>query len=112
MSTVREDTTKIVLTRSGADEFWQTIFEHYAGKSPRKWKYLAMLALRENADWPLEYIGLAFSHPKGHVKRCLDRVKKELRKQFGTTGSMRPQCPDAQQPSGKPAGEPTGQAAA
>lgn len=104
MSIVREDTTKIVLTRSGADEFWQTVFEQYARDNPRKWKYLAMLALRENADWPLEYIGLVFSHRKGHVKRCLDRIKKELRKRLGSTGSMQPHSPAGQSSTDETAG--------
>ena len=41
-----------------------------------------MLALRENAGWPLEQIGLVFGHPKGHVTRCLVKIKCELRARF------------------------------
>lgn len=41
-----------------------------------------MLALRENAGWPLEQIGLVFGHPKGHVTRCLVKIKQELRRRF------------------------------
>ena len=41
-----------------------------------------MLALRENSGWPLEHIGTVFGHPKGHVTRCLQRIKHELRQQF------------------------------
>ncbi|MEW4531039.1 hypothetical protein [Maioricimonas sp. JC845] len=82
MSVARQDGTKVVLPRSGPDEFWQTIREHYAGDDPRIWKYLAMLALRENAGWPLDQIGAVFGHPKGHVTRCLARIKTELRKRF------------------------------
>ena len=41
-----------------------------------------MLALRENAGWPLEYIGTVFGHPKGHVTRCLARIKRDLRQGF------------------------------
>jgi hypothetical protein len=73
---------KIVLPRGGPDEFWQQVHDHYAGASPLKWKYLAMLALRENAGWPLDCIGLAFGHPKGHVSRCLQQVSDELRRNF------------------------------
>jgi hypothetical protein len=73
---------KIVLQRSGADEFWNLIRERYAAEDPRKWKYLAILALRENAGWPLECIGRAFGHPKGHITRCLVNIKSELRDRF------------------------------
>ena len=41
-----------------------------------------MLALRENAGWPLERIGVVFGHPKGHVTRCLSKIKSELRQHF------------------------------
>lgn len=82
MSVTKPDGTKVVLPRSGADQFWKTVHEHYAGDDPRRWKYLAMLALRENAGWPLDRIGNVFGHPKGHVTRCLRRIKDELRMQF------------------------------
>jgi len=82
VSTVKFDGTKIVLPRTGADVFWKTVHEHYAGEDQRKCKYLAMLALRENAGWPLDKIGMVFGHPKGHVTRCLDRIKRDLREEF------------------------------
>lgn len=82
MSLVDKDGTKLLLPRTGPDLFWQLIHENYAGKDKRKWKYLAMLALRENAGWPLDKIGNVFGHPKGHVLRCLTRVKDDLRKRF------------------------------
>jgi len=88
MSTIREDQTKVVLLRGGADEFWQTVHEHYAHEDPLTWKYLAMLALSENAGWPLEYIGLVFSHHKGHVSRCLQKIKHELRSRFQLSPTM------------------------
>jgi len=71
-----------VLPRTGPDHFWQLIHDHYAGEDHRKWKYLAMLALRENAGWPLEQIGNVFGHPKGHITRCLAGIKRELREHF------------------------------
>ena len=52
VSTVKYDGTKVVLPKSGPDSFWQTVHETYAGDDQRKWKYLAMLALRENSGWP------------------------------------------------------------
>lgn len=76
------DETKIVLPRCGQDEFWNLVQEHYAREKPARWKYLAMLALRENAGWPLEQIGLVFGHSKGHVTRCLAAIKRELRTRF------------------------------
>jgi hypothetical protein len=82
VSTIRQNGLKIVLPRGGPDEFWQLVHEHYAGGDQRLWKYLAMLALRENAGWPLEQIGLVFGHNKGHVTRCLAAVKRELRERF------------------------------
>jgi len=72
----------VVLPRTGADDFWQRVHEHYAGDDRRRWKYLAMLALRENAGWPLDKIGQVFGHPKGHVTRCLERIKGDLRAEF------------------------------
>lgn len=82
MSVARPNGTKILLPRSGPDQFWQLIHDHFAGDDARRWKYLAMLALRENAGWPLDRIGTVFGHPKGHVTRCLRRIKLELRKDF------------------------------
>ena len=88
MSVVRQNETKIVLPRTGPDHFWRIIHNHYAGDDPRKWKYLAMLALRENAGWPLEYIGQVFGHPKGHVTRCLVKIKRDLRARFRMSPSV------------------------
>lgn len=82
MSTRTERGEKVILPRLGPDEFWNTIRENYADEDPRKWKYLAMLALRENAGWPLDCIGAAFNHPKGHVSRCLEKIKREIRDRF------------------------------
>lgn len=82
MSVAKRDGTKVILPRTGRDDFWKTIHEHFAGDDLRKWKYLAMLALRENAGWPLEQIGSVFGHPKGHVTRCLRKIKNDLRDTF------------------------------
>jgi hypothetical protein len=82
LSTTRQNGTKTVLPRTGPDHFWKIVHDEYAGEDQRKWKYLAMLALRENAGWPLEHIGAVFGHPKGHVTRCLQKIKNELRSRF------------------------------
>ncbi len=88
MSVVRRDGLKVVLPRTGADIIWRLIHEHFAAEDPRKWKYLAMLALRENAGWPLEQIGLVFGHPKGHVTRCLSQVRADLRERFALSSHL------------------------
>lgn len=79
MSIINAEGQKVLLPRMGADQFWTMVLEDYAHDSPRKWKYLAMLALRVNAGWPLGSIGRVFDHDKGHVQRCLENVKRELR---------------------------------
>jgi hypothetical protein len=101
VSIARQNGSKIVLPRTGPDEFWKLIHDHYAEEDPRKWKYLAMLALRENAGWPLERIGTVFGHPKGHVTRCLVKIKSELRQRF----QMSPNMIDLEDELGFDAGE-------
>ena len=82
MSMMCEGGLKVVLPRTGPDDFWKIVQQHYAGDDSQKWKCLAMLALRENAGWPLEQIGRVFDHNKGHVTRCLGVIKEELRGRF------------------------------
>jgi len=82
MSVTDERGHKIVLPRVGPDEFWSGVHRHFAEDDQRKWKYLAMLALRVNAEWPVECIGRAFGHPRGHVTRCLSQIRRELRGAF------------------------------
>ncbi len=82
MSVINRENLKVLLPRTGPDEFWQTIADAFAHEDQRKWKYLAMLALRENAGWPLEHIAKVFRHQPGHITRCLIRIKEELREQF------------------------------
>lgn len=82
MSVVRLDGSKAELPRLGADGFWSRLHEHYSSDDLIKWKYLAMLALRESCGWTLEQIGMSFGHPKGHVVRCLQSIKQEIRGKF------------------------------
>jgi hypothetical protein len=82
MSMIRPNGNKVMLPRGVNKQQWDLITRHYAKTDARKWKYMAMLALKENAGWPLECIGLVFKHPKGHVSRCIARVKRELQIRF------------------------------
>lgn len=82
MSVMNRGGERVLLTRSERDAFWDLVNERYAGEDTRKWKYLAMLALRENAQWPLEMIGKAFGHHRGHVMRCLNQVREKLRQEL------------------------------
>lgn len=82
MSMIRKNGRKVVLPRAGIEQQWDLIIRHYAKADARKWKYLAMLALKENAGWPLDCISSVFKHPKGHISRCLRRVKHELQTRF------------------------------
>lgn len=82
MSVMGRDRQKVILPRTGPDEFWQAVRQHYADHNERKWKQLAMLALRESADWPLDLIALAFGHSPGAIARTLERTRADIRERF------------------------------
>jgi hypothetical protein len=73
---------RLAFPRDSLPGFWDFLRQNYANAEPRNWKYLAMLCLHEHSGWSLEQISLAFDHPKGHVSRCLQLVKQELRSRF------------------------------
>jgi hypothetical protein len=73
---------RIVLPRVNSDEFWERVQNHYAHEGARCWKFLAMFALHTTAGMSVERIGYAFGHPPGHVSRCLQIVRQELRSRF------------------------------
>lgn len=73
---------RVILPRMNGDEFWEAVREHYAQEDPRCWKFLAMFALHTTAGMSIEKIGHAFGHPPGHVSRCLQIVRRELRERF------------------------------
>lgn len=98
MSVVARDGTKRMLPRTGADAIWQALCDGYLDtgtdlERARRWRYLAMLALREHAGWPMACIGRAMGHPKGHVTRCLARIKSEIRERFELEPQMQPAEP-------------------
>jgi hypothetical protein len=79
---------RILLPRVNSDAFWETVRDYYAHEDSRCWKFLAMFALHTTAGMSVEKIGYAFGHPPGHVSRCLQIVKRELRARF------QPPCDD------------------
>ncbi len=79
MSTMHRDGHKILLPRSGNEEIWSRIFEHYRAARHTRWKFLAMFVLREILDWPIDAIANAFCHPKGHVTRGINEARNDLR---------------------------------
>jgi len=79
MSVVDKNGIKIVLPSPSFDGLWAKVQDEYAGDCDLRWRYLAMLALRENSGWSLERIGRVFHHSKGHVSRCLRSIRKDLR---------------------------------
>lgn len=82
MSVINSAGEKTLLPRTGPDAFWGAIQTKYAGGSQTRWKRLAMLALRENAGWPLELIATTFGEHKGQVSRNLELVRKDLKDRF------------------------------
>jgi hypothetical protein len=82
MSVTNRKGTKVLLPRTGPDAFWDALDEEFSPQDDRRWRYLAMLALRENSGWPVERIGRAFGHNKGHITRCIERIKQEIRDRF------------------------------
>lgn len=77
----REDGPQVALPTSGPG-FWGTIITEYCAGDRRRFRYVAMLALREQSGWTLEMLGQTFGHPKGHVSRILRKVTRDLQRRF------------------------------
>lgn len=82
MSAMKVSGEKVELPRDSATSFWQEVERHYAADDHLRWKLLAILALRESCGWTIEQLGRATGHPRGHISRCLSKVKKELQQRF------------------------------
>jgi hypothetical protein len=82
MTVINRYQEPVVLHQHHVDDLWTTFQTHFAGDDQQRWKGLAMLALHENLGWTHEQIGYAFGHPRGHVSRCVQLVKRQLRAQF------------------------------
>lgn len=88
MSVCTREEVKLDLPRTGLDPFWQRLLEEFAADDEQRWKYLAMLALRENAGWQLRHIASVFGLDKGHVSRCLSAIKSDIRSRYELRGSV------------------------
>lgn len=88
MSVANEQGVQLSLPRTGGDALWRLLDEGWAGNDAHTWKLLAMLALRENAGWPLKYISRVFGHANGHTLRCIEQAKAEIRSRFQLEPSM------------------------
>ena len=105
MTITNPDRQRVDVPRLGDDPFWDAVHEHYldvpddeltaiesqAGRvRDARWRSLAMLALKENAGWPIETISRAFGRDTGHVSRCLKRATDDLREALGREPSLDP----------------------
>src|SRR5262245_9640128 len=88
MSVMNHRGEKILLTRGGMDQFWYDVLRHYGRHNPRRWRALAMLALRVNARWPLVCIARTFQLYRHHVAAYLARIRRDLREQFDVPASV------------------------
>ncbi len=82
MSVMNHRGEKIVLARGGMDQFWFDVLRYYGRHNDKRWRALAMLALRVNGRWPLECIARTFGLERRHVAVYLIRIRRELREQF------------------------------
>ncbi|QDU78613.1 hypothetical protein Pla110_03170 [Polystyrenella longa] len=82
MSVTKSNGTKVVLPRLGVDHLWEDMKNHYAALNQVKWKHFAMLTLAELGNWPIDRIAIVMGHSPGHVSRCIEKVKTELREHF------------------------------
>lgn len=79
MSIMDEDGVKRILTRNGPDDFWKFVLQNYVEPGGPRKKHVAMLALRECADWPVRHIAEVFGHRTHHVKKCLASIRRRIR---------------------------------
>ncbi|MEX0716509.1 MAG: ParB N-terminal domain-containing protein [Planctomycetaceae bacterium] len=89
MTVVDRHRQRVFLPRSGPTQFWERIRVNFAGDDPVRWKALVMFALRVECGWPLEMVGHAFGHTKGHVLRTLRQLGEDLRERFLPSGEWR-----------------------
>lgn len=71
-----------MILRKQDTSFWDTLQRFYAGSDAELWRPLAMLVLRVDTGWTVEQIAMTFEITPGHVSRCLQRVKRDLRSRF------------------------------
>ena len=97
MSTVDRNLQKIILPRSGPDEFLASAIQALPGDLRRRHKLALMLYLRYACGVRLEQIGNAFGHHKGHVLRMLRLAKTVLAEKCIPCPAPRPDVSEAWQ---------------
>ena len=88
MSVMNHRGEKIVLAQGGIDQFWFDVLRYYGRHNDKRWRALAMLALRVNGRWPLECIARTFGLERRHVAIYLMRIRRDLRAQFEVPASI------------------------
>ena len=83
MSTILPSGEQAERPRLAEHEFWHDLERHYAGRDPERWKWLAIITLREVAGWPLERIGRVFGYTRGHLARQIGVILARMERQFG-----------------------------
>jgi len=102
MSVMNHRGEKIVLARGGLDRFWHDVLRYYGRHNPKRWRALAMLALRVNGRWPLECIARTFELERRHVAAHLMRIRRDLREQFDVPASVLMDPHTSKSPRGQP----------
>lgn len=77
MSVMNRSAVKVLLPR-GPHEFWDIVRDLYP-EDRETWGRLAMLALREDANWSVARIARAFGRTRAQVLACLDQIRNDLR---------------------------------
>lgn len=75
------------------DRLWDLIQSDWAGENPRRWKALACIHLRLHCQWPLESIGRAFGHARGHILRLINDGLDDLQQTYAAARNAVP-APD------------------
>jgi hypothetical protein len=80
MSVMNRRGFKVILPRA-PDEFWQDPDDRLP-QDIESWRRFAMLALCEDARWPVGRVARLFGRPPGVVLDCLDRARSDLRRRL------------------------------
>ncbi len=88
MSVINRNGLKVILGKDGMSEIWRQLQKDYLSRKPYRQRWMAMFCLREMCGWTIESISFVVGQPKGHVSRCLKRIKEELVEQFEVSPTL------------------------